>query len=72
MTATPVTEFFLVHLQEDAAVEEGGAPANLALPDVISSLKQAEGSNRVFFGRQLEYPSIGVVVIRESFIIYLP
>ncbi|KAK1769603.1 hypothetical protein QBC33DRAFT_513100 [Phialemonium atrogriseum] len=64
MAATPVTEFLLINLKTASAVEEAGTPANRALLDAISTLKQAGEGNRVFFGRQLENPSIGVIAVR--------
>lgn len=67
MASTPVIEFLLIRLKEDAAVEAAETPANLRLLDVMSEIKQAKGSNRVFFGRQLENPSIGVVAIGMLF-----
>lgn len=58
MEQVPVTEFILIPAKHDSAAEAAGP-----LKDAISSFKQAEGSQRVFSGRQLENPDIFVVAV---------
>lgn len=66
MPPTTIAQLTLLKLKPDSHLDEVGSPAGDALLDVISGIKKIDDSNRVFFGRQLENPDIGVLAIGES------
>ena len=66
MADSPITEFIFVNLKPGAQVDEAGSPADLALQEVASDIKQVSGVTRIFFGRQIENPSIGVLIVGKE------
>lgn len=61
-----VAQFTILKLKPGTAVEEAGTPAYDALQDVIASLKEGDGNQGVFFGRQIENPDFAVLASCRS------